>query len=681
MRRATVFFFATPAIIVAAAFTASACRSANNERKLVAVPQDRGELTIPGAIHGDAPLALVGKDLVANYGGSVLLWDAGVTADQIAAISTASVDGRLAKSSFAQFRVETVQPLDAELASVTAAAADNDQAINIAIANNQNSAEARFLQRQLSSQWFDGRLDGLVKAHALDAAGAASARDNFKGYCEYKLYELAVSRLLQLEYAERPTPLTMCEDYYVNDRQMFGAAESCQPAAARGAAKANYFDCIWNEGVVKSATFAALKAANPDGAACDVSGKRRAEALQAWLASGLLKKVLSDNDLKPIDNKSYADIFAAEVMTPTGAKLPQIARKKEGAVAVYADLLTCKQALIRADLTAPPPAAAPWANASLKDLKFIAEVIGDDGAALTLFPGGQDASAAAAAARQGVVSKLRLYAERNSGAVSAAGAVVIPNVLVSVDDHYFNAPIGQSIDANLSNVEQVKEEPVFFEIFNLGRKLAPKTLLDAESRLANEKIALLQELGEKKPIADGLFQAVLAANKEAIPALTAPGALVLARKMSLLIRTKEGAGSSGQIEATITIGNGRASRGCLDLAAGMVACDDADFGPSPTDSVPFTGMSYDAEAGKLVLTVSIGGDVEALGLAPTARTPDVPDFNDLATDQLAGRLLDFEIYPNAIGPDFLFVSGAVRLKAADGTVQREGAFSADDFHQ
>jgi hypothetical protein len=657
--------FTNKTIIVASlalAAGAAGCRPGRLLKKpLQASQQPHGELKLPQ--HGDerAPLDLTGTELSVTYDGNLLLWNPKVTPDQIGAISDASVASRVAKAAQREFDLVTLQPeIAAAAAAVTAKEAEiaaNAKAVDDTAKAKLNSPEARALKIDAAAKWFDASVAKLEASGALTADGAAASRENFKAYCEYKIYELATSRLIQLNYSERPSPLQMCEGYYRAQGLFSADAEVCKPG------RGNYFDCLWAEGVFKSQTYAAL--ASTGGAVCKptptATGPNRAAALRAWFDSGLLRKIVFDNDA--VGTSTFARVFGDSLTQNKLLLTPNWNKKPE-----YKDVLACRQVAQRTEV----PAVAPdWQHALLTNLKSVAETAAGAAQVFPLFNVSRDTGATDAQVTDvsDTVRKFRQYVERRDGSkVVFDDATTLTDVNVSADDQFFNQPVGATISANPENFEGASNEPDIKRIFDVEAALKPADLL-AKGVALDGELADLKAAKDALPHAIDSYDAVTnKASQDGGAALTAPGAVDLARKLTLSIKTQ---GDKAQVDLSFG-GKGLDLRACTDLASG------AGFDCGADGLLSLNSLSYDRATGKLAIAIPVA-DEDALGLGTLARVENATEFSDLTAGALNGRTLELDIYPNRLNPYYEFVTGVARVKDAAGKVEREGSFSADNF--
>ena len=99
-------------------------------------------------------------------------------------------------------------------------------------------------RQKIASEWMSKKISSLD----LSATDIQAFDKNWGEYCDAKIVELAVqpifAKLSRDGYAERPSPMQFCEEYY--QKQSYFQSESCK--------QGDYFQCIWTDGVLKSGT-------------------------------------------------------------------------------------------------------------------------------------------------------------------------------------------------------------------------------------------------------------------------------------------------------------------------------------------------------------------------------------------------------------------------------------------
>lgn len=656
---------------LAAVLGSAACRPGRLDKTLVAKDQGRGQLTLPTQGDANAPMDLTSTELNANYMGNLLLWNPHATPEQISAVARASNASKAAKAAAMQFRAEQVAPLDAALAVKDQDIQANLKAIADTVQDKLNSPEARALKIKAASEWFDASVGKLTDAQILDGDGAANARDLFKAYCEYKLYELAVSPLLRFDFAERPSPLQMCEGYYREQGLFAAGTASCKTAAEQGLAQANYFNCIWGEAVFKSQTFAALAAAPGATGSCEGgSHQKRAAKLQEWFASGLLQIILFDDTLMQGGTVAFSQAFAKSLLdnTPLSEKPWRPYPYKE----VHDD---CRQIGRRNDLAVASPPI--WQQAILTDLKFIGETAPGTSQKFTLLQLSAAASASPEAVKlaSDMASKFRMYAERkkDGGRVTLADGSVRTDIGVSADDEFFNQPVGVRLEAPAENARGAREDADLNRIFAVEDALKPAALIAKGKVLESERADLVKAKADRAIEAAAFDEENGVQSKNGALAVAAAGVATLSRAMSVSIRTL---GESAEVRVTFGGSKDGEVLGCVNLVGGGASCPD--LAADATRKRTADAVVYERATGKLFVRLTID-DATALGLGYKERAADAAAFGDLTDEQLNGRTLELDIYPNRLNAYYEFITGTVRVVGADGTVEHLGSFTADMY--
>ncbi len=175
-----------------------------------------------------------------TFNGSLLVWNQQATTEQVAGVMNVTAASTGAQVGMLKYIYEDVAPLaqELEIALAKRVAAENAMHQDAAGPSIQ-AADAMFEQM-------------LVEANAqrvLSDEDVAHARVVFGYYCEAKLWERAVhNQLIDVRYTRRPLPAAMCESVY---RQLALIPET-EAACAPKAEGANYFECLWQHGVLKS---------------------------------------------------------------------------------------------------------------------------------------------------------------------------------------------------------------------------------------------------------------------------------------------------------------------------------------------------------------------------------------------------------------------------------------------
>lgn len=173
------------------------------------------------------------------YRGGLLFWSKSVASDQIKTLLLATKETNqkyvALQKYFTEFMRTEVTPMRERL---------EQQQRQFQLSKAQSNARVAPLQAAKAAAWFDSEM-GLVQAE-FPNFDRARVENVFKNYCEAKILDLATRPLLaNAQFSARPTPSALCEAYY---KTKFFDGPEC---ASTGAAK-NYYNCIWNEGVLRT---------------------------------------------------------------------------------------------------------------------------------------------------------------------------------------------------------------------------------------------------------------------------------------------------------------------------------------------------------------------------------------------------------------------------------------------
>lgn len=653
-----IFSIATS--LIAALAVLGACGKAPTAKE-----QQQGQVTLPDYPGGaSGGFALTDDQGFSNFEGNLILWNESVTPPLIQAVSEGSINGRLTKASALRFILDEYLPSQA---AVDDAKRDLD-AVNARIAKAESrgfaTPEMKAQTKPVAEQWFDGRLTELADAGAISDADRTHATTMFGAYCESKLWELATSQLAHETFDERPTPNQMCEPYFAA-RGYFADEALCGDAASGR----NYFDCLWREGVLKSALMVPELATK----ACpgtDVHPNRLA-AIQAWVANGLLKAIL--NDRSQFESTTYADKMMSYIL----AANENISSTGLPAKAEYADLKRCRSAF-RRDFSF---AVDRWDAAPPYSLRDIAEAELLDVAATTykLLPSSGDAEADKRN-YQKLANYVKLFGKRNQ--------VVTTEPAASYSDYMFNQKsngttlelnglknecdiVGKAGSSKCSNVA----DPAFSKFAELKRQIVPAADFAAQARLTKAVAAAEENAKQSKLAKDAKLKAINGMTAVGATSVNAPGATVFFNGFSVkLVRSiEEGQG------LTVIFRMNESQRGfvgCIAMTEGGSCSVQASLlkNATPLD------VSYDGARGKLTIRALLT-EPEAHGFGLPARENESDlrqSFNDIGIAPLAGRVLEVEMYANRLSDVLDFFTGDA--KVFDGDIEMfTGSVSGDNF--
>jgi hypothetical protein len=659
------------------------------DSKLDAKPQKRAQFDVPSMGDEGAPLALSGNDSLAEYEGSLLFWDAEqVTPPQIAAIANSSTESRLKKADFLDLAASTMPGLEAAIpqreADARAIYEDNSK-----VAANADPAKTREARKEFVDAWLDVRLDLAEAAGALDDATRGEVESQFHRYCEYKLWELATSRLLFQRFGQRPTPLSLCEAYYAQRGyfQVTEAAPECAPASAAG----DWFDCVWKQGVLKSAMLEQLAAHVPEGSSCATSGAARVKAIEGWLVpeadgTSLLRKMVADTN--KFQNKRLAEMLVEDGYPTLKTLLTASAGRNFRTTFPYATrFANCPEAFAVKGQRGPDAVAAalklnakdPAASASpvtIAELKGIGENNAPGQSDESLFASLPGRETQALAVFELVTKPLAAFGARLASGLEDA----IP---ASYDDRLTNwietgaIPLPAThggvlaIDVEEDEARENNQRPAFAALFNIRNRLLQRyypELWTAELAAKEAVEVARADFLAGRDALEPKLQAIEDENLRGASAASSPGATTSFQTMVLKLAT-----TGGKLSASLKVAaDGREFKGCSDFEQ-LVECPEEDE-QAPT----FRSIAFDGETGKLTLEVQLD-DPATQGFAARPRGELGNKFNEIEPGSLRGMTLRLEIYANRLGDVFRFVSGKAFLVDADGSKIHEGSFSADNY--
>ncbi|MEN9808800.1 MAG: hypothetical protein RLZZ488_367 [Pseudomonadota bacterium] len=196
-------------------------------------------LTVPERPSGTG-FGLSGETPSGLFRGGLLIWSPEVNAGQIETLLRATRETNekyvALNRYFTSFQEKEVNPLKRSI---------EDKKSRYAVLKSESDERSAATQIQRASVWFAQETDALRQRFpALDVARSEAV---FRSYCEAKIVDLATRSFLPTtKFRSRPTPSAICEPFY---QGRFFTGESCQ-ADSSGR---NYYDCIWKEGVLKTA--------------------------------------------------------------------------------------------------------------------------------------------------------------------------------------------------------------------------------------------------------------------------------------------------------------------------------------------------------------------------------------------------------------------------------------------
>lgn len=227
------------------------------------VPELEGQIIESGLVKPPWPVAeqdafqLTGLGDRLDMKGSILIWDENVTADNISYLSAVSRKKKQQSVNYERISQRVArerQELDKSLPIIAAQEKRLQQLINSS-RKRAREADPAAWKKQESQRWEKTTAMltiELAELATIDSSWNQEHTNNvLRRYCTGKIFAFAVSEnLLRRKFSKRPTPHVVCEDYY-------GTIFSNQPACqdAEDANGKDYFQCIWQHGVLASDYF------------------------------------------------------------------------------------------------------------------------------------------------------------------------------------------------------------------------------------------------------------------------------------------------------------------------------------------------------------------------------------------------------------------------------------------
>lgn len=648
--------------------------------------QIREQFVLPSMKDDGAPLALSGLDPFVSYTGTLLFWDTEqVTPVQIADVANASKAGRATKRQFLDAALSSVPALRLMLAQKSAEMSANDRALQMA-QRDVEPARVREAMQEFVDGWVGERLNLAQSAAGLSDLDRLEIETQFSRYCEFKLWELATSPLIQQKFKHRPSPLSLCEPYFAK-RGYFEHGESSDVCSEQNA-NGDWFECVWRQGVLKSQMMEQLANHATDSTNCATSGAARVRAIAGWLepetdGRSLLYKIVAEP--KKFQNKSLAEMLIKEGYPGLKNLLTASAGRAFRTLYPYVSRLSdCPEAFaVKGQRAIDPVALTLKLNAknpvqsrtpvTIQELKNIGENLTPSQSEEALFAATPGREAQALQVLQLVVAPLTAYSERLASELGE-------DIRASYDDYALNElesgliPLPTSHSGLLAiegRIDANDQSAAFAGLRQVQERILRRHyghLLEAKSRLNNELTAAQSDLTSAISELSRVVEAVQEENVEGTLAVSAPGATSFFNTFRLDLGTE-----TGKLNVTLQIAEGKPFQGCSNLAQ-LIACPAA----LAEKGFPFRRIEFSESTGLLLLEVDLSSPAEqGFGLLPRGSEPG--KFNEITSEQLLASKLRFEIYTNRLGDHFRFVTGKVFLIAQDDTRLLEGSFSADNY--
>ncbi len=620
-------------------FFLAACGS-----KPIAEKQPHGVVSAPEyAPASERPLGLFGGKSILTYDGSLIIWASETSAQEIRPVMRSSREGREVKAQALNHLSKDVltasKAVDISRRSLSGAEealAQYDQASG----GQSNLREAKLAKAEvLVSGWISEKA-----GPALNSADKRRVEALWHAYCDSKLWELAVSEQLKLNFAVRPSPSGLCEGYYAGK---YFTSEICQPSPEGR----NYFDCIWRDGVLKSD----ILTVNLRGASCkagDESAPIVGATLALWLdgEKSLMREVLHGVD--EASSRSLANVIMS------GDIIPRSLGR------LYKPLADCRLAFARPS----SPSLPTTSEGVLAELEGIREESPN-----SLLMLGNSSS--------GLRGKLPLLptSDQSEGVVRLVRAFDVRMPLegigsVSYSDGLFNQPIGSKpYSLPEQRVREVEGQPEFASILNAGdsprRQEIKKGLSEAQGALATA----VAKLAEAQRFYRQIARSKVDGNRlDSIAAVQAPRATSYFNSFQLVT---EQDGDEVSVALEFSKPAERAS-GCVK--AGGIPCVGTQSLRGAGD-IPLT-LELDQTSSKLILKLSLDRP-ELRGFHVLARREGGVQFNDLSEQDLQGKILEIKFYFNTLSSILPFFTGEARVFDQVGNEVYLGAVSGDAFFQ
>lgn len=625
--------------ILAGALALAACGVEEAE------PQKNDHIEMPESNNGgeSGSRLFAGQPGSVAYQGSFVIWSPSVNSKAIRNVNEKSTAGRVVKARLVEpARIEhQVEAQEKKLEAKKQTLQDH------ALAALKESPEAL---RPVLAQWFSGKLAGLQE-QGLSSSDAQTVRSRFAAYCDYKVWELAVSQLAHERYVQRPTPLQACEPYYEDQGYFQGDGDLCMPSDS-GEGKV-YFQCLWRRGVVKTAVFRARASA---GATCQGNSKTRTKQIQEWLSASrgkpsFLRRILA-NDKKTgqgrVGRRIAEEILGSDVIL-AALELGTDAQEK---------LLPCIDAFAPAGKSFEPPEdLPPWSTRSLKQLKDVVSAPYSsrvEGA--SLLPDGAAGSKKLKSWYSVLTQPLYEFSYRAS--VERDGA--------SPNDQLFNRPVDAPLTGESSGLGSILSDKTILEsdALKAGSSQKLKRLSRGIAKIETQKAGLARKKEKARKALEQLRGRLRALQKDNVEATTDPETALLTQSFKLRIGTKAD-GTRWRVEFEL---NGQQFTGCLDVAESRRLEKNCSASGHPAAQ-----LSYDPELRELRIGVPVE-NAKKLGLAREAAS----GFSQLRAKSLRGKTVEFSLYPNRLQGTLEFFTGTVRIKQGHETVY-QGSASGDNF--
>ncbi|MEN9824315.1 MAG: hypothetical protein RI953_60 [Pseudomonadota bacterium] len=195
-------------------------------------------LVVPSQPSGTG-FGLSGETPSGLYRGGLLIWSSEVKSQQIEQLlkATRETNEKYVALSryFGSFQEKEIQPLKRTI---------EEKRVLFSRSKVESDERSATAQSQKASVWYAQEMDAVKQR--FPAFDVSRADGIFQAYCEAKIVDLATRSFLpNINFRSRPTPSAICETYYAG---RFFTGESC----ASDAQGRSYYQCVWEEGVLKT---------------------------------------------------------------------------------------------------------------------------------------------------------------------------------------------------------------------------------------------------------------------------------------------------------------------------------------------------------------------------------------------------------------------------------------------
>ena len=264
-----------------------------------------------------------------EYESTILVWDSEATVKTMSKVINNTINRRNIGSNFVDFAYKNILSKSNLVSSLSNKKEKLITEKSKWLSDNTDNTDAMF---QVGKSWFENRVKNLLVTGKISNIEKTYATNMFELYCDYKVWEFAVSALSLTEYSQRPTPLVLCENYY--SKNNFFNSSICTNSLS----PKNYFNCLWNDGVMKTKFYKS----SLSGSCKNSEYPSKQLALADWVESGVMKKIVGfayNNDPNVIDEKEYAESIISRIFK--GKRFKKSSSRKFG--------IKCRDAFVNAN--------------------------------------------------------------------------------------------------------------------------------------------------------------------------------------------------------------------------------------------------------------------------------------------------------------------------------------------